>query len=204
MSNYTCGPGPVTGPSLVSWPEAFGGLVPFALIAMGSPSRRVCDAPSAIGPWMRVSPIICLLDMLSIYLRLFKYSFQHGPVEAIQRLMVQRFGFESEVSDFSQIARHTYTFRVVMFVFSIWSMIRLFTYEGMILTKLWAAVYLASFLTIEGLVFVSRTCLHQPWPQAQLQPDGVDAAPDFMPDASGPQSLPYQSIALSVAFALYW
>ena len=60
MSNYTCGPGPVTGPSLVSWPEAFGGLVPFALIAMGSPSRRVCDAPSAIGPWMRVSPIICL------------------------------------------------------------------------------------------------------------------------------------------------
>ena len=142
--------------------------------------------------------------MLSIYLRLFKYSFQHGPVEAIQRLMVQRFGFESEVSDFSQIARHTYTFRVVMFVFSIWSMIRLFTYEGMILTKLWAAVYLASFLTIEGLVFVSRTCLHQPWPQAQLQPDGVDAAPDFMPDASGPQSLPYQSIALSVAFALYF
>ena len=191
MSDYTCGPGPATGSSLVSWPEAFGGLVPFALIAMGSPSGRVCDAPSAIGPWMRMSPIICLLDMLSISLRLFKYSFSHGPVEAIRRLMVQRFGLESEVSDFSQRARRTYTFQVVMFVFSIWSMIRLLAYEGMIFTKLWAAMYMASILTIQCLVFVSRTCLHQSWPQELLQPESIDAAPDFMLDASSPQSLPY-------------
>ena len=57
-------------------------------------------------------------------------------------------------------------------------------------------MYLASFLTVEIFVLISRKWLSEPLT--------VELAPEYQPRRSGATSLPYISVAASTVFALYF
>jgi hypothetical protein len=188
-------------PTLVSWQSAFWGLVPIAINSMSQPTGKVCDAPRAISPWMRVSPIICFLDMLSIICRLVYYSISKRSVQAASTIiMTQRYAYdhddaESALADF----RYDAPLRWASFLLSIAQIAKLFAAQGLIWTKLWASMYLASFLVVELFVSLSRLWLPATWP-----PTRWPAGPEDVPNPMGARSLPYISIAASTIFALFF
>jgi hypothetical protein len=162
---------------------------------------KVCDAPYAVGPWIRVSPIICFLDMLSIICRLVYYSISKRSARAASTLiMTQRYAYnhknaESALADF----RYDAPFHWAIFLLSILQIVKLFAVQGLVWTRLWASMYLASFMVVELFVFLSRRWLPVNWP-----PTCLPAKVGDIPRPTGSRSLPYISIAASIIFVLYF
>lgn len=184
----------------VSWQSAFWGLAPLAINAMVQPAGKVCDAPRAIGPLMRASPIICFLDMLSIIIRsavygIRKRSFKKGCT----LVMTQRYANDHE-SARSALSEFKYSspIRWISFLASLSQVVKLFAFEGLVWTKVWAAMYLAFFLTVEIHVLMSKRWLSSTWPLNQ------PAHPEDIPRPHGFRSLPYISVALGVVFSVFF
>ncbi|KNG46709.1 hypothetical protein TW65_06622 [Stemphylium lycopersici] len=220
--------------NLVSWQTVFWGLAPIAVNSMGQPAGKVCDAPSAIGFWLRVSPIICFLDMLSILYRLVSYTISQGSVsKASKIILTQRYTYDYEchtchkareaqqvqedhefeeapqahrdheaqeaqnsINDNLGDFRKNASLRWVSFLLSISQIVKLYAAQGLVWSKLWASMYLASFLTVEMFVLISRKALSKPLTQ-KLESE-------HQPRRSGPKSLPYISVAASTIFASYF
>lgn len=220
--------------NLVSWQTVFWGLAPIAVNSMGQPAGKVCDAPSAIGFWLRVSPIICFLDMLSILYRLVSYTISQGSVsKASKIILTQRYTYDYEchtchkareaqqvqedhefeeapqahrdheareaqnsINDNLGDFRKNASLRWVSFLLSISQIVKLYAAQGLVWSKLWTSMYLASFLTVEMFVLISRKALSKPLTQ-KLESE-------HQPRRSGPKSLPYISVAASTIFASYF
>jgi hypothetical protein len=75
--------------------------------------------------------------------------------------------------------------------------VKLFAFQGIFWTKIWATMYLAFFLALELHVFVSKRCLSGAWPPT-IEP----ADPEHIPRPSDFRGLPYISTALGAFFAV--
>jgi hypothetical protein len=166
---------------------------------MSQPAGKVCDAPRSIGPLMRVSPIICFLDMLSIILRSVVYSIRKRSIKHGRTLvMTQRYAYDYETAE-SALSEFKYSspIRLINFLASVSQIVKLFAFQSILWTKIWATMYLAFFLTVELHVFVSKRWLPRPWPPTIQQAD-----PEHIPRTSDFRSLPYISTTLGAFFAV--
>lgn len=148
---------------------------------------------------MRISPIICFVDMLSIILRLVVYSIRERDFrKASELVMTQRYAYDAESAD-SALSEFRYNapIRWISFLASVSQIVKLFALQGLIWTKVWAAMYLGLFLTVEIQVFVSRRWLPDSWPPPFLEPK-------YIPRSGGARSLPYISSALGTIFSMFF
>ncbi|KUJ14922.1 uncharacterized protein LY89DRAFT_686518 [Mollisia scopiformis] len=185
-----------TSSNPVSWASLFWGLLPFAINSMTQPSGLVCGADADVGFLLRSSPIICFLDTMLILIRFTSYYFSSGSFcEARNRLV--RFRFNGEHwTEFKEAKRkggrtaqkNEQILRFLLFVLAISQFIKIFAYEGVIWSKVIAALYLGSFLVTELLVV-----WHAVW-----MTDIADLKEEY------PTIIPYGSIAVAVAFMLWF
>ncbi|KAF1977403.1 hypothetical protein BU23DRAFT_295683 [Bimuria novae-zelandiae CBS 107.79] len=161
MSNTTdalTSPAPPTDDNTLSWGSVFtGGLLPIALGFTGYPGGKICDAPAAIGPWLRVSPIMCTLDMLVFLLRLQYYTLRTWSCRLGFRIvMTQLYGYDDAVTGaFEDFRKSPYT-RLFGFLFVIPSFVKLYAVDGLVWTKVWLCMYIAPYVAFEAVCLESR------------------------------------------------
>lgn len=188
---------------------------------MTQPSGRICNSSSGIGHLIRISPIMCALDALSILISILVYSitkksFRSASVEVI----TQRFASHDDNSgSFSDFKKNTF-FRWFIFAFSMSQVVKLYAFQGLPWTKVWASMYLGSFFIAELLVIVPNRWLditpqnkpgddeipsHSRETDDDRVPQGSQSASDKrIPLGTGGTSLPYLSITVCVLFILYF
>jgi hypothetical protein len=150
----------VTGPANpLSWQSAFFGLISLAFNAMMQPSGldQTFSQSSLIFP-SRSSPIICLADALEILIEFVVHLIQgRGPSEAGLRLNWRRVKYRlgSNIQTIEDIPaeKHPKTF-VILLIGTLLQAIKLFAVQGIFWTKVWAGIYLASYLLVAASVYL--------------------------------------------------
>lgn len=174
----------------VSWQSAFWGLVPIALNSMTQPSGKVCDSPAGVGFLLRVSPFMCFFDALILLVRTVMYSFTKGSLPAaIEKIIVQRYTDDDE--DAGELRGTMYT-RWIVFALSASQIVKLFGFQGVLMTQICAAMFLGSFIVVELLVVIPRSYV---FPGKLKAGDPVNGA--------GFDSLPYLTVTASTCFILF-
>ena len=141
----------------VSWQSAFWALVPIALNSMTQPCGEIFGLPSRYSFALRCSPIICAFDALAVacsfaYLMVVQ---KRSPRAASRRIVAYRFrdvANHSGTGSLEDLKNNT-TFRLVLFVLgALPQIIKLYGVHGLLWTKVWATMFLASFVLLECLV----------------------------------------------------
>lgn len=193
----------------MQWYSMFWGLAVFGFNSMIQPAGSVCGAPVYVSFMLRVSPLICMIDAFVLFQRLATYyrdpesdktkRFYERLLAAHQRLLFLRFQNHTDAVDDLQTElvglQRNRAARFFAFIMTLGQMIKFYSYGGIIWTKVIASMYLASFLIIEALVV---------WPSTRpLRPTGPLSRREQAIRGSGATSLPYASVALSVALVLW-
>ena len=149
-----------SSPSPVSWQSACLGLVPLALNAMTQPSSL--DAPLSQSSLLfasRSSPFICLADTLEIIISLVIHGF-HGKSPSQAALLVNwqraRHRLGEDVDELEDIPaeKHPWGF-VILLVAAVLQAVKILSFKGLFWTKLWAGVYLSSYMLIAVVGFLA-------------------------------------------------
>lgn len=179
----------------VSWFSLFWGILPIALNSMSQPSGKVCDSPAGIGFMLRSSPIICVFDILIMVVRIIYHSISRGSIrEASQVVIIQRFTFDDDNSGTFSDFRNNAIFRWISFALMVAQAVKLFVFEGIIWTKVWASMYIGSFLVLEMLVVIPSRWIDISKAESKLH----------KVKGSGAGSMPYISVAMGVVFLLWF
>jgi hypothetical protein len=188
----------------VSWSSAFCGLFSIAATLIIQPAGRVCDAPRDVSVWIRVSPIICFLDVSNIICRLVYYTIDKRSLKAARRMVIaQRYGSDDKHAHHATTSldakKGRYSPRMacwIWYLLPVPQVINIFAVEGVAWTKLWAAMYIASFLAVELITLPSK---HTTVPKSVHKPKDT---PDM---EQQPESLMlYVSLAAGIVFASYF
>lgn len=176
----------------VSWQSAFWGLVPIALNSMVQPSGKVCDSPAAIGHLLRVSPVMCVFDAVTVLVRTVVYTITTRSFSAAnRRILIQRYTADDDnAGDVQNFKENTVT-RWIAIALSVPQIVKLFAFQGTPLTQTCAAMFLGSFVLVELLVVVPKALTTRPF-EADEETNGA-----------GADSLPYLTVAASACLVLY-
>jgi len=120
-----------------------------ALNSMTQPSGMVCGFPSAYGFFLRSSPFMCVFDTLYILAQLAVYGFR-DPRNAWATVVQRRFS-RGDQGALQSLQKNT-PFRIIIFLFSISQIVKLFACVGIPLTQTFGGMYLGSFVIIEILI----------------------------------------------------
>jgi hypothetical protein len=161
---------------------------------MAQPCGKVCDIPAGIGHLLRISPIICLLDVLIFIARTIVYTVTTGSFLAANRkILIQRYTADDDDSGvFKDFRENTYT-RWVIFAFSVPQIVKLFAFQGVLITQICAAIFLGSFVIIELCVVLPKAYTTLEAPEVNKYNMGNS---DF-------DSLSYWTVAAGIFFILY-
>lgn len=178
---------------LVSWQTAFYTLVPIAVNTMTQPSGMVCAAPTEIAPLLRSCPTVCIFDALLVFGRLvYHWIKEKSLTSAFGRLVIERFldtPEEAKAPSWNELL-----LRWFLSLTAILLSIKLYALDGLVWTKVWAAMYLISFATVELLILVPRRWV--PTKDLASRRRGVRRF--------GATSMPYVGVAVGSAFCLYY
>ncbi|CAG8973916.1 hypothetical protein HYALB_00003694 [Hymenoscyphus albidus] len=184
-------------PAPVLWYSLFWGILAIAVNSMSQPSGRVCESPAVVGFMLGSSPIICTLDVLILVVRMAYYSISlKSARKAIQVVVIQRFALDDENSGTFSDFRKNAIFRWFFFVLTVAQAIKIFAFEGIIWTKVWASMYIGSFLIIEMLVVIPSQWIDIPKKGSESQLHRVKG--------SGVWSMPYISVVMGTVFLLWF
>jgi len=136
--------------------------VTLAVCAMSQPAGKVCGASSRFGIYLRSSPLFCFADILSVLIRLAPTSFRHqvSPVQSVERLIVERFD-GAPTDENLKAMRSAMWARWVFFVLGgLPQAVKLYSFRGLVWTKILGSIFLASILMIEVLnsIYLFRLC----------------------------------------------
>jgi hypothetical protein len=151
---------------------------------------------------LRSSPIICLIDTGFLIIRLLGYWTQTGNLRKAHRRLIQlryqpwtpRTPYQEpdEYDDILAVQRNQVA-RLLAFIFTSPLMVRMYGFQGLYWSKAIASMYLASFVIVELLIV-----MHRPVNNNAVQARETPIA------SSGLLSLSYNSVALAVAFTVYF
>lgn len=146
--------------STVSWQSAFWALVPIALNSMTQPAGNLFGFPSVDqGFGLRSSPIVCACDALHFFFCLTSHTIAYrSPREAMKLTLKTRFQNRNaeEQSSGAKLQQNP-VFRVVLFTLgALPQIVKLFSMEGILVTRMIASLYFGSFLVLEIGVYFSR------------------------------------------------
>jgi hypothetical protein len=154
---------------------------------MAQPSGRILSLPAKYRTYVRCSPLICAANALSIFIHLILYFTAYSLKDSILLLIHQRFGDDEKDDDkdddeqdeersaegIQAIVKLTFI-RWLFFIFgTLGPGIKLMAMEGVPWTKAWGAMFLVSFLVVEGLVVVSW--IYMPYEHQNPLPGSPDA-----------------------------
>ncbi|CAO2650126.1 Nn.00g014180.m01.CDS01 [Neocucurbitaria sp. VM-36] len=162
MSEQTSGSSGSTDP--VAWQTIYFILVALGACTAAQPSGRVAGIPSRYAMYLRVSPFVCVADIVSTPLYIAWNCIIHGtPAKTLLgHLLDYRFDEDGEDGNQSleesvQTARKVAVFRWLWFVFSgLLPAIKLIAMAGVPVSKVWAIMLLASFVSVEVLISLQQ------------------------------------------------
>lgn len=143
--------------SQVTWQTAFWTLVPLAIAVISQPSGKVCGLPSRYRNYLRISPIFCAVDLLSITAHLLTSTifFSASPQESLGLLLHERFD-DIDVNAGNEGIEGVEKITWLRWLFFILGVlpptIKMAGFQGIPSTKTWGFLFLTSFLVIEFLV----------------------------------------------------
>lgn len=175
----------------------FYGLLAIAVNSMSQPTGRICDTPAHINAQLRISPIECGVDTLLMISRFLYHSFsmnsfRHGATV----LITQRFFFDDDNSGHLHPLQHSSIFRGALGLFTIYQAVKIFCCQNVVLTKVWAGIYIAHWTFGEILIFTKKK-LNVTKDQARLHRQE-------MPPSHGPGSIAWIVVAVSALFPLHF
>lgn len=134
----------------------FYGLLAIAINTMSQPTGRICDAPAHINFPIRISPIMCAIDTLVMFGRLLYYRVRYyrSLAECAKAVIVERFHFDDDENAHRPGPSGARAARVLGFAVILTQVVKIFVSENVVLTKVWAGIYLFHWLCGEGLIFL--------------------------------------------------
>ena len=145
--------------SQLSGLSAFWGLAPLALNSMAQPSGTIMHGISTVAFFfLRCSPIICLFDGLDVLAAFAWLTITKRSLRAAARYIASapfnRVVSEADASpsSFAELQENP-VFRILLFVAAaLPQAIKLLAVSGVVWTKLWAFMFVGSFVIIEVIV----------------------------------------------------
>ncbi|KIH94898.1 hypothetical protein SPBR_03657 [Sporothrix brasiliensis 5110] len=191
MPNTTASAGPAAATAAtVSWLHAYPPLLILASAAMAQPAGRLLSVGAVCSVWLRVSPILCALDALSVLARCLVYCvlLRATPWQALVLIGTDRFaddagtavaaaasaterGTTSRIAAVAKAATTT-AIRLAGFALGVVPLVELVWFEPggreARWTAAWAWLYVGSYVFLEAAAAVYR------WEQAQPQYTAAD------------------------------
>lgn len=131
----------------------FFGLLAIAFNTMAQPTGRICDAPAHINFQLRISPIECAVDTLVMIGRLLFYGISCGSfAEGAKAVITDRFFFDDEQYSYISALQGSTAARILVAFFTFFQAVKIFCCENVVLTKVWAGIYIAHWLCGEVLI----------------------------------------------------
>ncbi|KJR87276.1 uncharacterized protein SPSK_01572 [Sporothrix schenckii 1099-18] len=223
MPNTTASAGPAAATAAtVSWLHAYPPLLILASAAMAQPAGRLLSVGAISSVWLRVSPILCALDALSVVARCLVYCvlLRATPWQALVLIGTDRFaddagttvaaaasaterGTTSRIAAVAKAATTT-AIRLAGFALGVVPLVELIWFEPggheARWTAAWGWLYVGSYVFLEAAAAVYR------WEQAQPQYTAADfeldevEADDVAQEAaavtagSGTDGVPYDGV----------
>lgn len=183
---------PPPSTQVVPWYSILWALVAFALNSMNQPAGCVVGCTTNVSFMLRSSPIVCALDTLMLLAGLIYYRCCSPSLEdAHIRLLHLRFQ-DDETLDAKPTAQTGRLARWCAFALLLSQVVKLLSYHGLLWSKIIAGHFVLSFIISEVILG---------WPRTPA-PNCPNTEPALQ--MSGPLSPCYNSIALSVAFMLWF
>ena len=144
---------------MVSWQSAFWALVPIALNSMTQPAGNLFAFPSVDqGFGLRSSPLVCTCDALHFLVSLIGHTIStRSPREAMRLTLKPRFhNWNTGERGSAAKLQQNIIFRSTLFTLgALPQIIKLFSMQGIPVTKTIASLYFGSFLVLEIGVYFS-------------------------------------------------
>jgi hypothetical protein len=153
----------------VQWQTAFWCLVSLAVLTMSQPCGKVCTLPSRYRIYLRSSPMLCAADTLSIIVRWTAISIhlRVSPIRALRLLQRDRFEHREEAEGLQNLGSSTFGRWIFTVLGPLPVMIKMASFIGTPWTKVYAACYIASFVTTEFIIVTTPKDVHE----RRLDPD---------------------------------
>lgn len=181
---------PITGRSM------FYGLLAIAANSMSQPTGRICDTPAHINAQLRISPIECAVDTLLMIGRFLYYSSSEGFRTGATILISQRFFNDDNNSGQLHNLQSNSAWRIIVGVITIYSSVKIFCSQNVVLTKVWAGIYIAHWIFGEILIFVKE--------RMKVQQVDADRHRDKTPPSHGPKSVAWIVVVFAALFPLHF
>ena len=159
--------------SWLAWQSAFWALVPLALNSMLQPAGRISEYNSTISFFLRISPIICVLDAVSSVALIILYMAHDGvSLRIATRAWVDlRFRPDAGCSEGESISASASPsqqgevetieaspiVRAIVFIITVTQSVKLFACTGIPWTHAWAYMFLGSFILLEVCLRIGYT-----------------------------------------------
>lgn len=136
----------------------FWGLLVIAFNTMAQPTGRVCDGPAHINAQLRISPIECAIDTFFMIGRLLYYSFYsyNSFARGATAVITDRFFFDDEEFGYVAEVQGSTTLRVLLAVATFTQAVKILCCENVVLTKVWAGIYITHWVCGEVLLIIKR------------------------------------------------
>jgi hypothetical protein len=153
----------------VQWQTVFWCLVSLAVLTMSQPCGKVCTLPSRNRTYLRSSPMLCAADTLSIIVRWTAISIhlRVSPIRALRLLQRDRFEHGEEAEGLQNLGSSTFGRWIFTVLGPLPVMIKMASFIGTPWTKVYAACYIASFVTTEFIIVTTPEDVHE----RRLDPD---------------------------------
>jgi hypothetical protein len=213
ISTHSRETGAQTTDDRMLWPTLLLALVACGINTMLQSAGSVCNSDPSLGPMLRSSPIVCMIDACHLLYKLMHYYFDNGKDErrslrkAHLRLLQQRYqqwdhgqrardhGGDNEFRPKDRLELSQRLFRFTFFSLTVAPTVTVFASTGLIWSKIIIGLYLVPMIVVE---------LISSWPLTS-----TDKAKDFTDDRnslelSSQPSLFYNSVSLATAFMSYF
>ena len=148
----------------LSWQAAFWNVLAVALNTMTQPSGMILGFPSSLNFYLRLSPTVCLMNVLTTILYLASQQERKGSfTEELRAWKTERFADRESAAEggFESLRRNT-IFRAGLFIMcALPQAVKLYSCSGLFLTQVLCSIYLASFLLDEVLAALCALADHQ-------------------------------------------
>jgi hypothetical protein len=155
--------------SWLAWQSAFWALIPLALNSMLQPAGRISEYNATISFFLRISPIICIVDAVSSVALIISYMAHDGVGFRIATRAWADLRFRPDegesMSESASPSRQgevetieaSPLVRLIVFIITVTQSVKLFACTGIPWTHAWAYMFLGSFVLLEVCLRVGYT-----------------------------------------------
>jgi hypothetical protein len=155
----------------LAWQNAFWALIPLALNSMLQPVGRISEYDSTISFFLRISPIICVVDAVSSVVLIISHMACDGVSFRTATRAWADLRFRPDASEGESMSESASPFRqdevetieasplvrLIVFIITVTQSVKLFACTGIPWTHAWAYMFLGSFILLEVCLRIGYT-----------------------------------------------